>query len=117
MLELLLDDQGQKISKSKGNGIAVEDWLKYGSPESLALYMFQKPRTAKRLYFDVIPKAVDEYLAHLSIYPTETGKARLDNPVWHIHAGNPPPPELPVSFALMLNLVSASNAHDKATLW
>ena len=92
MYELFLDDKGQKISKSKGNGLTVDEWLTYGSPESLALFMFQKPRTAKRLYFDVIPKAVDEYIALLEAYhATETTDAqRLENPVWHIHDGNPP---------------------------
>jgi lysyl-tRNA synthetase class 1 len=79
--------------------------------------MFQKPRAAKRLYFDVIPKAVDEYLAHLASYPEDEPKAKLENPVWHIHAGAPPRAELPISFALLLNLVSVSNAEDKATLW
>jgi lysyl-tRNA synthetase class 1 len=115
--ELFLDDKGQKISKSKGNGLTIEEWLTYASPESLALYMFQKPKTAKRLYFDVIPRAVDEYLAFLAKLPAEEGKARLDNPVWHVHAGAPPAAELPISFALLLNLVSASNAHDKGVLW
>jgi lysyl-tRNA synthetase class 1 len=79
--------------------------------------MFQKPRAAKRLYFDVIPKAVDEYLAFLTAYPHEEPKARLENPAWHIHTGTPPQAELPISFALLLNLVSVSNAEDKATLW
>jgi lysyl-tRNA synthetase class 1 len=115
--ELFLDETGGKISKSKGNGLAVDAWLTYASPESLSLFMFQKPRAAKRLYFDVIPKAVDEYLAHLAAYPREEGAARLENPVWHIHAGAPPRAELPISFALLLNLVSVSNAEDKATLW
>jgi len=115
--ELFLDDKGQKISKSKGNGLTIEEWLTYASPESLALYMFQKPKTAKRLHFDVIPRAVDEYLTFLAKFPAEEGKARLDNPVWHIHGGQPPEAELPISFALLLNLVSASNAHDKAVLW
>jgi lysyl-tRNA synthetase class 1 len=119
MFEMFLDSEGQKISKSKGNGIAVEDWLKYGSPESLALFMFQKPRTAKRLYFDVIPKAVDEYIAHLEAYHSNHGDeaARLENPVWHIHAGAPPDERYPVSFALLLNLVSASGAHNREVLW
>jgi lysyl-tRNA synthetase class 1 len=119
MYEMFLDDTGQKISKSKGNGISIEDWLKYGSPESLALFMFQKPRTAKRLYFDVIPKAVDEYIALLESYHSnETSEAqRLENPVWHIHAGTPPDERYPVSFALLLNLVSASNAHTREVLW
>jgi lysyl-tRNA synthetase class 1 len=119
MYEMFLDDQGQKISKSKGNGISLDDWLKYGSPESLALFMFQKPRTAKRLYFDVIPKAVDEYIAFLDSYHSNetTEEQRLENPVWHIHAGKVPDERYPVSFALLLNLVSASNAHTREVLW
>jgi lysyl-tRNA synthetase class 1 len=119
MYEMFLDDTGQKISKSKGNGISIEDWLKYGSPESLALFMFQKPRTAKRLYFDVIPKAVDEYIAFLEAYHSNHGDeaARLENPVWHIHGGAPPDERYPVSFALLLNLVSASNANTRDILW
>ncbi|HEX2760439.1 MAG TPA: lysine--tRNA ligase, partial [Rhizomicrobium sp.] len=119
MFELFLDDKGQKISKSKGNGITIEEWLTYGSPESLALFMFQKPRTAKRLYFDVIPKAVDEYIAFLEAYHSnETSEEqRLENPVWHIHAGKVPDERYPVSFALLLNLVSASNAHNREVLW
>ncbi len=115
--ELFLDDKGQKISKSKGNGLTIDEWLNYASPESLSLYMFQKPKTAKRLHFDVIPRAVDEYLTFLSKFPAEAPKARLDNPVWHIHGGAPPAAELPITFALLLNLVSASNAHDKDVLW
>jgi lysyl-tRNA synthetase class 1 len=115
--ELFLDETGAKISKSKGNGLTIEEWLTYASPESLSLFMFQKPRAAKRLYFDVIPKAVDEYLAYLAAYPQDEPKAQLENPAWHIHSGAPPKAELPISFALLLNLVSVSNAEDKATLW
>ena len=115
--ELFLDQEGAKISKSKGNGLTIEEWLTYASPESLSLFMFQKPRAAKRLYFDVIPKAVDEYLAHIAKCPQEEPKAKLENPAWHIHVGHPPEAELPISFALLLNLVSVSNAEDKATLW
>jgi lysyl-tRNA synthetase class 1 len=115
--ELFLDENGEKISKSKGNGLTIEEWLTYASPESLSLFMFHKPRAAKKLYFDVIPKTVDEYLSFLARYPADEGKARLDNPVWHIHSGEPPEAELPISFALMLNLVSASHAHDKDVLW
>ena len=115
--ELFLDDQGGKISKSRGNGLTVDEWLTYASPESLSLFMFHKPKAAKKLFFDVIPKTVDEYLAFLAKYPQEEAKAKLDNPIWHIHAGNPPQAELPISFALLLNLVSVSNAEDKATLW
>jgi lysyl-tRNA synthetase class 1 len=119
MFELFLDDKGQKISKSKGNGITIEEWLAYGPAESLSLFMFQKPRAAKRLYFDVIPKAVDDYLALLESYhANETGAAeQLENPVWHIHGGHVPDARYPVSFALLLNLVSASNAHNRDVLW
>lgn len=115
--ELFLDEKGEKISKSKGNGLTIDEWLTYAPTESLALYMFQRPRQAKKLYFDVIPRAVDEYYQHLAAYPRQDWKERLGNPVWHIHDGNPPAIELPVSFALLLNLVSASHAHDKAVLW
>jgi len=115
--ELFLDDGGQKISKSKGNGIAVEEWLAYATPESLSLYMFQKPKTAKRLYVDVIPKAVDDYFGYLESYQREAPEQRLANPVWHIHNGAPPQHHVPVSFGLLLNLVSASNALTKDILW
>lgn len=115
--ELFLDEQGEKISKSKGNGLSVEEWLRYGTQESLALYNFTKPRTAKRLYFDVIPKAVDEYYQHLAAYEKQEEAQRLENPVWHIHDGNPPDHGTPVSFAMLLNLASVAGAHDKATLW
>ena len=91
--ELFLDEQGQKISKSKGNGLTIDEWLAYGTPESLALFMFTKPREAKRLYFDVIPRQVDDYLAFLERFPGQDLKSRLQNPVWHLHAGDPPEPE------------------------
>ena len=115
--ELFLDEKGQKISKSKGNGLTIDEWLAYASPESLAFYMFQRPRAAKRLYFDVIPKAVDEYFSFLGAYPRQAEDQRLGNPVWHIHAGAPPMVEMPIGFAMLLNLAAASNAHDKAVLW
>jgi lysyl-tRNA synthetase, class I len=120
--ELFLDENNQKISKSKGNGLSMEDWLRYGAPESLAYYMFQSPRSAKRLYFDVIPKATDEYLQQLDSFNRARdagGNAAnpLDNPVWHVHGGQPPAKGSPVSFSLLLNLVSAANASDKAILW
>ncbi len=115
--ELFLDDKGAKISKSKGNGLTIEEWLTYASPQSLSLFMFQKPKAAKKLYFDVIPRTVDEYLQFLAAYPRQDAKARIDNAVWHIHAGTPPAAELPISFGLLLNLVAASNAHDKDVLW
>ena len=115
--ELFLDEHGQKISKSKGNGITIEEWLAYASPESLSLYMFQRPRSAKKLYFDVIPKAVDEYFDFLGKFPGQPDDQRLGNPVWHIHAGNPPVVDMPISFGILLNLASASNTPDKALLW
>ncbi|MCM5558180.1 lysine--tRNA ligase [Pleomorphomonas sp. JP5] len=115
--ELFLDENGEKISKSKGNGLTIDEWLTYASPDSLALYMFQKPKTAKRLFFDVIPRAVDEYFAFLEKYPAMDADQKLTNPVWHIHSGEPPVTPVPVSFSMLLNLVSASHAHDKAALW
>ena len=115
--ELFLDDKGEKISKSKGNGISVEEWLAYAPDESLSLFQFQKPRVAKKLYFDVIPKAVDEYLTFLEKYPSEEPARQLENPVWHIHSGNPPAETTPVSFALLLNLVAVANPEDKSQLW
>jgi lysyl-tRNA synthetase class 1 len=115
--ELFLDETSQKISKSKGNGLTIEEWLRYASPESLSLFMYREPKSAKRLYFDVIPRHVDEYQQHLEAYERQDWKQRLSNPVWHIHSGTPPKPELPVSFSLLLNLVSASNAENAQTLW
>ena len=115
--ELFLDEKGQKISKSKGNGLTIEQWLTYASPQSLSLFMFQKPKSAKKLHFDVIPRAVDEYLHFVSSYPGQEARQQLDNPAWHIHSGSPPKAELPISFALLLNLVAASNAEDKGVLW
>ena len=115
--ELFLDDKGQKISKSKGNGLTIDEWLRYASPESLALFMFNRPREAKKLYFDVIPRAVDEYFQHLAAFDRQDEKQQLANPVWHIHAGKPPKLDMPVSFGLLLNVVSACNAHDPQVLW
>lgn len=115
--ELFLDDKGEKISKSKGNGLTIDDWLKYAPTESLALYMYQKPRTAKKLFFDVIPRAVDEYFTFLAAYDRQDAAQQIANPVWHIHNGNPPKLDMPVPFSLLLNLVSASNAQDKNVLW
>ncbi|MBQ1543087.1 MAG: lysine--tRNA ligase [Caulobacteraceae bacterium] len=115
--ELFLDENNQKISKTKGNGLTMEDWLRYGAPESLAYYMFQSPKSAKRLYFDVIPKAADEYLQQLDAYPRQEPQQQLGNPVWHVHTGRPPQWGSPVSFSLLLNVVSAANASDKDILW
>ena len=105
--QLFLDEDGKKISKTKGNGISIEEWLTYATPESLALYMFQNPKAAKKLYFDVIPKTVDEYWGHVEKYAEQAGGKALDNPAWHIHEGAPPEATPPVSFAMMLTLVNA----------
>jgi lysyl-tRNA synthetase, class I len=115
--ELFLDENGQKISKSKGNGLTIEEWLRYASPESLSLFMYREPKAAKRLYFDVIPRHVDEYLQFLEAYPRQGMKEKLGNPVWHIHNGAPPPADNPVPFAMLLSLVTASNAANADTLW
>ena len=116
--ELFLDENGERISKSRGNGLSIEEWLAYGPQESLALFMFQKPRTAKRLYFDAIPRSVDDYLDLLKTYrETDDDAKRLENPAWHIHAGAPTKESYPVSFALLLHLVSASNANERDVLW
>lgn len=118
--ELFLDDVGQKISKSKGNGLTIDEWLTYADPDSLSLFMYNKPREAKKLYFDVIPRAVDDYAAFLAAYQRQEGNwtDRLMNPVWHIHSGHPPlPEEGAISFALLLNLATVANAEDKSVLW
>jgi lysyl-tRNA synthetase class 1 len=115
--ELFLDELNQKISKTKGNGLTMEDWLRYGAPESLAYYMFQSPKSAKKLYFDVIPKATDEYLQQLDAIQKQEPLQQLNNPAWHVHHGAAPKQGSPVSFSLMLNLVSAADAGTKAVLW
>lgn len=126
--ELFLDEKGQKISKSKGNGLTIDDWLAYGTPESLSLFMYNRPREAKRLFFDVIPRHVDDYLTFLDKYPGQDPKTKLGNPVWHIHAGAPPAPELvgssdggkpgtTLSFSMLLNLVAVANSEEPAVLW
>ncbi|MDP7545981.1 MAG: lysine--tRNA ligase, partial [Alphaproteobacteria bacterium] len=115
--ELFLDENGEKISKSRGNGLSIEDWLRYASPESLSLYMFQQPRRAKRLYFDVIPRAADDYLRFLDSYPEQEAAEQLANPAWHIHAGQPPREDVPLTFALLMNLAGACNSEDEEVLW
>ncbi|MDE0303993.1 MAG: lysine--tRNA ligase [Albidovulum sp.] len=115
--ELFLDADGQKISKSKGNGLSIEEWLAYASPESLSLFMYQKPKTAKRLFFDIIPKTVDEYHQHLRAFQGQDDAQRLNNPVWHIHGGRPPESKMVVPFATLLNLASVVSAEDPAVLW
>ncbi|MBV1703311.1 MAG: lysine--tRNA ligase [Hyphomicrobiales bacterium] len=124
--ELFLDEGGQKISKSKGNGLTIDDWLRFADPETLAHFMFQKPTAAKRLHFDVIPRAVEDYQGALAAYPNQAWRERLGNSVWHIHAGAPPAPEviearggaepLP-SFTMLLNLAAVANSHEPQVLW
>ena len=115
--EMFLDERGEKISKSKGNGITIEQWLSYASPESLSLYMYQNPQRAKKLYADVVPKAVDEYLMCIDKFSTQDEKQKLLNPVWHVHNGNPPNEKSIMPFSVLLNLVGTSNATDKNVLW
>ena len=124
--ELFLDEKGEKISKSKGNGLTIDEWLTYASPESLALFMFPSPLAAKKLHFDVIPRAVDDYLRFLDAYPRQEWKERLGNPVWHIHSGEPPAPETlahgseacaSVPYSMLLNLAAVANSDNPAVLW
>ena len=109
--------RSQKISKSKGNGLAVEDWLKYAPWESLALFMYQKPKTAKRLFFDVIPKNTDEYLDFIGKFPGEAPEAQVNSPAWHIHNGKPPVETTHLTFSILLNLVGVAHAEKPETLW
>ena len=116
--ELFLDEQGQKISKTKGNGLSIEEWLLYGPPETLAYYIFPNPKSAKTLHFGVIPRAIDDYLKHLDAYAREEDPAkRLENPVWHVHTAKPPAKGSPVPFNLLMNIVSAGNASSRDVLW
>ena len=115
--ELFLDENGEKISKSKGNGLSIDEWLTYASAESLSYFMYQKPKTAKRMYFDVIPKAMDEYHQQLRAYETQDAKARVNNPVWHIHGGDVPQSHMVVPYSMLLNLASVAGAEQKEQLW
>ena len=115
--ELFLDQNGEKISKSRGNGLSIEEWLTYGSPQSLSLFMYGQPKRAKRLYFDSIPKTVDEYHSHLEKTAIAEPVQLLDNPAWHIHQGQPEPAQLPVSFSLLLNLAAVCSAESKDVIW
>jgi lysyl-tRNA synthetase, class I len=115
--ELFLDENGEKISKTKGNGVTIDQWLTYAPEESLSFYLYREPRKAKQLSFSVIPKAVDEYDQFLAAYPGQEVDKRLGNPVHHVHAGAPPPARMPISFALLLNLVAVASTDDKALLW
>jgi lysyl-tRNA synthetase class 1 len=115
--EMFLDEKGEKISKSRGNGIAVDEWLKYAPEESLAFFMYQKPKAAKRLYFDVIPKNVDEYLAELEKFPPLSMEQKMNTAVWHIHDGAVPKHETGVSFSMLLNLVGVCHSDDREVIW
>ena len=115
--ELFLDEKGEKISKSKGNGVTIEQWLRYASPESLALYMYPNPKRAKKLYSEVVPKTVDEYLSYIEKYHTQELKDKILNPVWHVHNGKPPQEKIIMPFSMLLNLVGSSNADSRQILW
>ena len=115
--ELFLDEKGEKISKSKGNGISIEEWLRYASPESLAMYMYPNPKRAKKLYSEVVPKTVDEYLTLIEKYKIQNEKDKIQNPVWHVHNGKPPNEKIVMPFSMLLNLVGSSNANEKDVLW
>ena len=115
--ELFLDEKGEKISKSKGNGISIEQWLRYASPESLSLYMYPNPKRAKKLYSEVVPKTVDEYLSLIEKFPSQNQRDRISNPVWHVHNGKPPQEKIVMPFSMLLNLVGSSNANNKKVVW
>ena len=115
--ELFLDERGEKISKSKGNGITIEQWLRYASPESLSMYMYPNPKRAKKLFSEVVPKTVDEYLTNIEKFPKQKEKDQILNPVWHVHNGVPPKEKIVMPFSMLLNLVGSSNAGDKKIIW
>lgn len=115
--ELFLDENGQKISKTSGNGMSIDEWLSYASTESLSYFMYQKPKTAKRMHFDVIPKAMDEYHQQLRTYVGQDSKGRLNNPIFHIHGRNIPSSDMVIPFGMLLNLAAVANADDKDQLW
>jgi len=115
--ELFLDERGEKISKSKGNGITIDQWLEYASPESLSLYMYQNPKRAKKLYNEIVPKAVDEYLDFIEKAKSQNELQLLTNPVWHVHNSKVPKENTIMSFSMLLNLVETSNADNKELLW
>jgi len=115
--ELFLDEKGEKISKSKGNGITIDQWLEFASPESLSLFMYQNPKRAKKLYKEIVPKAVDEYLDLINKSKNQDGKQLVLNPVWHVHNGNIPQEDMIMTFSMLLNLVETSNANTKDLLW
>ncbi|SDX26714.1 lysine--tRNA ligase [Litoreibacter albidus] len=115
--ELFLDAEGHKISKTSGNGVSIDEWLTYASAESLSYFMYLKPKTAKRMHFDVIPKAMDEYHQQLRAYVGQDATARANNPVFHIHGADVPESKMVVPFSMLLNLASVANAEEKDQLW
>ena len=115
--EMFLDEHGEKISKSKGNGLSLDQWLNYGPPESLAYFAYREPKRAKQLHIGVIPRAIDDYWKSVADYPAQTIDQRLGNPVHHIHDGAPPADAPPVTFGLLLNLVSLPGLGDRETVW
>ena len=115
--EMFLDEKGEKISKSKGNGLSLEEWLRYGSEPSLAFYIYREPKRAKSLHIGVIPRAVDDYWQFRGNYPDQPIEQKLGNPVHHIHAGKVPKETLPLTYGLLLNLVSLPGVADKDTAW
>jgi lysyl-tRNA synthetase class 1 len=115
--ELFLDENGEKISKTRGNGVTIDEWLTYAPEESLVFYLYREPKKAKQLSFGIIPRAVDEYDQFLAAWPAQDWDKRTGNPVHHVHAGDPPPAWMPISFALLLNLVAVASTDDKDLLW
>ncbi len=115
--ELFLDEKGEKISKSKGNGITIDEWLNYASPESLSLFMYQNPKRAKKLYKEIVPKAVDEYLDFIEKSATQNNLQLLSNPAWHVHNGKLPKEKIVMTFSMLLNLVEASNSDTRDLVW
>merc|ERR1712078_543507 len=115
--ELFLDEKGEKISKSKGNGITIDQWLEYASPESLSLYMYQNPKRAKKLYKEIVSKTVDDYLDLIEKAKNQNELQLLMNPVWHVHNSLVPKEDVIMSFSMLLNLVETSNANNKELLW
>ena len=115
--ELFLDSNGEKISKSRGNGLSIDEWLRYGTPESLSLFMYMNPKRAKKLYFDIIPKTTDEYFSHLKKYHEQDIEHQIENPVWFLHQSLPPKIDFPLTFTLLLNLASVCHAEDTNIVW
>jgi lysyl-tRNA synthetase class 1 len=125
--EMFLDANGEKISKSKGNGLSIEEWLTYGSEESLGHYIFANPKSAKQLHVGVIPRAVDEYWQFRAAIPDQPIEKQLGNPAWNLlrvkdTAGGQPPAgagdSLPVTYGLLLNLVGVLGAGaSHAQVW